>query len=214
MRLCIGRGSEIMADVIRIRKRDVRKILTLYTIEGLSQKETGRAVFGREEIKGVSTYTVVQRVLHYFGLNMEHRRDYQQEGLTEAVIDRILDNRTIAFPLAVSTEGGMHAAVSFDAEVNKYLGGSSERWDRIGRLKNLLVVAVLSALTYFLVIDPDEKTSLMILILTFLGIIAFLAGIEGTEGRGLENDTRKDVLEAVFTFLYLIIMMGIGIYLS
>ena len=29
-----------MTDVIRIKKKDVRKILSLYTIDGLSQKET------------------------------------------------------------------------------------------------------------------------------------------------------------------------------
>ena len=157
MDLYMERENEVMADVIRIKKKDVRRILSLYAIDGLSQKETGRAVFGREEIQGVSTYAVVQRVLHYFGLNMEHRRDYTREGLTEDIIDRILDNRTIAFPLAVPVEGGMNPAVNFDAELNKYLGGDRAKWNILSQLKNFAVVALLAVFTYFLVLEPNEK---------------------------------------------------------
>ena len=196
-----------MTGVIRIKKKDVRKILSLYTIDGLSQKETGQIVLGSEDIQGVSTYAVAQRVLHYFGLNMDYRRDYKHDGLTEDIIDLILDNRTLAFPLAIPVDGKLNAALNFDAEVNKYLSGDSRKWNIICHIKNLSVVAILIVLTYFLVIiksyDAYEAIAFLIFISIF-GINGLIAGAEGEGGKGLEN---SGIWGIIFAFVLISIIV-------
>lgn len=184
-----------MTGVIRIKKKDVRKILSLYTIEGLSQKETGQIVLGSGDIQGVSTYAVAQRVLHYFGLNMDYRRDYKHDGLTEDIIDLILDNRTLAFPLAIPVDGKFNAALNFDAEVNKYLSGDSKRWNVIGRIKNFSVVALLIFLTYFLAITENEMIGSLVVFISFMGPMLISILLEGgAAGKGIENRRIGDII--------------------
>lgn len=203
-----------MADYIRIKKKDVRKILSLYTMEGLTQKQVASIVLGDSEIKGVSPYTIVQRVLHYLGINMEHRRNYKNDGLTDGIIDIILDNRTLAFPLAIPTDGGMNSAIQFDAEVNKYLGNNGKKWKVVSALKNAAVLAMMAVLTYFSLMSNNGKVNDIISILIVLGLTAFSAGMEGYQGRGVENDGAGGIIVPILMFLFLAVMMSIGVILG
>ena len=208
--LWYGKENKQMSDVIRIKKKDVKKILKLYTIEGLTQKETARIVLGERDIKGVSTYTVVQRVLHYFGLNMEYRRDYRQEGLTEEIVDLILANRTLAFPLAVPVNEKMNPAVSFDLEVNRYLGNNGKKWERSAKIKNGFVICILMFLTYFEIINPiydSTALKLTLSILYFYGIIFGGSLLEGgIEGKGIENINIKEWIKEYWLLILLFVL--------
>ena len=208
-----------MTGVIRIKKKDVRKILSLYTIEGLSQKEAGQIVLGSGDIQGVSTYAVAQRVLHYFGLNMDYRRDYKHDGLTEDIIDLILDSRTLAFPLAIPVDGRFNAALNFDAEVNKYLSGDSKKWNIIGHIKNFSVLAVLIFLTYFFVINDNVIIGGIIgdfvIYVSILGLMSFSIIMEGgAAGKGIENQGIRDIIADNLPVILMIVILCIAVVMS
>ena len=197
-----------MGDYIRIKKRDVRKILSLYTMEGLTQKQIAVIVLGEKDIKGVSTYTIVQRVLHYLGIDMKYRRNYKNEGLTDDIISIILDNRTLAFPLAIPTEGNVNSAIQFDAEVNKYLGNANNRWIKISVMKNIAVLSLMAIVTFYSMSYSDMVMDSILYFLTF-GMVLFIMVIEGPKNRGIENTTKGEFFE-IAMFLLFIVLMFIG----
>lgn len=175
-----------MAEIIRVKKKDVRKILNLYTLEGLTQKEIASIVFGKEDIKGVTANTLVQRVLHYLGVNMEHRKDYKHDGLTPQIIDLILDNRTIAFPLAIPVNDSINPAIIFNEEVDNYLR-SGKKMIISAKLKNAIVLAMLVVLTYLGMISANTSSTKIIEVIICLALVGIPTFIEGYNGRGLEN---------------------------
>lgn len=192
-----------MIEYIRVKKKIVKKILVLYTMEGLTQKQIALIVFGKDDIKGVSTYAIVQRVLHYFGLNMQHRRNYKNEGLTEEIINLILDNRTIAFPLAIPTEGKFNSAINFDAEVNGYLNNSGLKWKMLFALKNIAVLSFMVVLTY-LSINNNEVVRTTMTYAMMVGMIFIPSLFEGDRGKGVENSRKREMAGAILGILIMI----------
>lgn len=202
-----------MSDIVRIKKKDVHRILSLYTIYGYTQAEAGEITFNGKEYKNVSTHIIAQRVLHYFGLSMEHRNDNLHSGLTDEIIDLLLDNRTIAFPLAIPVNGPISPALSFDGELKKLMGGDSRKWNAIGRLKNCSVIVFLVALTYFLAITPNEKYTMIISVLMIL-IPAFTTSfLEGQDGKGMENYGKGGTVAALMVMLVPVICVIVSIIL-
>lgn len=175
-----------MSDYIRVSKKKVKDILSLYTIVGLSQKEVAEAVFGEGEIEGITTYTLVQRVLHYLSINMEYRKDYKNEGLTPEIIDMILDNRTLAFPLAIPIAGGINPAIIFDQELMKCLGKGSSNVV-VSKIKNAIVLAGIILLTFFGTKSYDDTVIRYVMVAIIIIPMIILTIMQGYEGRGLEN---------------------------
>lgn len=181
-----------MADIIRVKKKDVRTILNLYTLEGLTQKEIATIVFGENDINGLTTNTLVQRILHYLGVNMEHRKDYKHDGLTPQIIDLILDNRMIAFPLVISVNDNINPAIIFNEEVDNYLK-TGKKQIISSRLKNMIVLVLLVVLTYFGMISSNATATKIIEVVVCLALAGIPTLMEGYNNRGLENSMNTKV---------------------
>lgn len=197
-----------MENVIRVSKKKVRQLLMLYTMDGFTMEEAGITVFRAEMVKGVPVRTITQRIMHYFGLGMEHRRNYAQEGLTEDIIKRILDNRMLAFPLLVPLNGSMGTVMSFDTEVNRYLGGNKNKWRTLSYIKNILVLALLGVLT--LCYNKWARSSLAVwLIPALIGIFIVIMGVVA-EKQGVEENPIPYILVGIFAAVLVGIYAAFG----
>lgn len=163
--------------VVKVSKAKVRRLLELYTIEGFTQQESGEIVFAKQNLKGLSPAVVAQRIFHYLGVNMEYRSDYLHSGLDSDIIESILSNKLIAFPLLVPVGRTMPHTLNFDQSLKVALEARERNHKGKEKLKSVLAFVVLILLQYMLY---SQSAWLWIpMCLYFFGILAVNSLREG-----------------------------------
>ncbi|WP_297871488.1 hypothetical protein [uncultured Oscillibacter sp.] len=133
-------------NFIRVSKRQTRKVLTLYTINGCTQEQIGAQVFPAGVERKLSRTVLTRRVLHVFGLGMRNRSAFHQEGLTPAVIEEILSNPLLPFPLLIPPDREPEGMISFNAEVSRQINGEGRYSAAYGIFQNVLALLAIAAI--------------------------------------------------------------------
>lgn len=139
---------------ISVSKRQVKKMLELYALEAYTQQEIGEIVFKRKQLYGLTPNTVVQRVFHYLGINMEHRSDKAYEGITSNVISQVLGNRLLVYPLQIAVEGKTESTFDFEKALEEAMG-TSDVYRKKGYIKDLCALLILAGVNYIVVANRD-----------------------------------------------------------
>lgn len=133
-------------NYIRVSKRQARKVLALYTLNGCTQEQIGAQVFPASVERKLSRGVLARRVLHVFGLGMRNRNAFHQEGLTPAVIEEILSNPLLPFPLLIPPDREPDTILSFDAEVSRQISGEGRYLAAYGFFQNVLALLIIAAI--------------------------------------------------------------------
>lgn len=154
-------------DFIKVSRRQARRVLELYTLQGYTQQQIGPMVFPSSMERKVDRGVLARRVLHQFGLNMNSRHNFAQVGLTSRALDSIMDNPFIIYPLLIPVSGDPIPYISFEAELQQQLNGTG-RYSKVrGWFLNLVALAIIIGLQY---LATEYNHSGIVAVLPFIAI--------------------------------------------
>ena len=193
-------------NFIYVSKRQARKVLSLYTLDGCTQEQIGACVFPASMERRLPRNVLARRVLHVFGLRMGNRRTYHQDGLTPAIIEEILSNPFLPFPLMIPVDREPEEIMSFSTEVSQQINGGGRYSSGRGFLLNVLAVLLIGAIQFVSVMFQGE----LFVVGIPLGVYVAISLLADARADERNKKRRGDVVMTVLILLFFIFCIWMG----
>lgn len=193
---------------ISVNRKKTRRIIELYTMQGLTQKEIGEMIFPLKMERTMSRELIVRKVLHQFGLGMQNRKNYKQAGLTQKIIDMILGNYLVVYPLMIPCNGEPNPILNFDLALEEYVSGDGgKKAFIVGVIQTIIGVVILLIMQILLTSHASGVVGYIIQgapIFGYLFASFFFSSME--DSRLAKRGIVVDVITLVGLFILLVIL--------